>query len=181
MEGDSSPFFSPETGFDRLHGGIPHTFLVTESPDRYLAQARLLSSNGARLLTLWSESLPAIRAAILLREGLVLLSLSLPKDAVSFPSLSSIFPPAARFERTIHDLFGLIPDGLADLRPWIDHGLWSHPPLSHTPSPLTRLPQGMDYPFVRVRGDGVHEIPVGPVHAGIIEPGHFRFSGVGVE
>ena len=36
-----------------------------------------------------------------------------------------------------------------------------------------------DYPFVRVEGDGVHEIPVGPIHAGIIEPGHFRFSVVG--
>ena len=179
MEADSSPFFSPETGFDRLHGGIPHTVLVTESPDRYLAQARLLSNDGARLLTLWSESLPAIRAAILLREGLVLLSLSLPKDAASFPSLSSVFPTAVRFERTIHDLFGLIPDGLADLRPWIDHGLWSHPPLSPSPFPPKRLAQEEDYPFVRVRGEGVHEIPVGPVHAGIIEPGHFRFSVVG--
>ena len=37
----------------------------------------------------------------------------------------------------------------------------------------------VDYPFVHVDGDGVHEIPVGPVHAGIIEPGHFRFSVVG--
>ena len=179
MEADSSPFFSPETDFDRLHGGIPHTFLVTESPERYLAQARLLASDGARLLTLWAEPLPAIRAAILLREGLVLLTLTLPKDSNSFPSLSSVFSTAARFERTIHDLLGLIPEGLPDLRPWIDHGLWSHPPLSYSPSPLRRLAQEGDYPFVRVRGEGVHEIPVGPVHAGIIEPGHFRFSVVG--
>ncbi len=47
-------------------------------------------------------------------------------------------------------------------------------PAARTPGTLPA-----DYPFVRVEGDGVHEIAVGPVHAGIIEPGHFRFSVVG--
>jgi Ni,Fe-hydrogenase III large subunit len=53
-------------------------------------------------------------------------------------------------------------------------------PLRHDPANTdAQARPATDYPFVRVQGDGVHEIPVGPVHAGIIEPGHFRFSIVG--
>jgi Ni,Fe-hydrogenase III large subunit len=81
------------------------------------------------------------------------------------------------------DLSGLRAEGSHDQRPWLDHGLWpaGRAPLQHgadsARSNADALPG--DYPFVRVEGDGVHEIAVGPVHAGIIEPGHFRFSVVG--
>ncbi|HEY2979516.1 MAG TPA: Ni,Fe-hydrogenase III large subunit, partial [Burkholderiaceae bacterium] len=81
------------------------------------------------------------------------------------------------------DLVGIRADDFADPRPWLDHGAWPQGgfALRHeTPSrsdAATTEPD--DYAFVRVEGDGVHEIPVGPVHAGIIEPGHFRFSIVG--
>src|SRR6185369_7876988 len=68
-------------------------------------------------------------------------------------------------------------------RPWLNHGAWAgdYFPLRHTASGEERFDElaAGDYPFVRVEGDGVHEIAVGPVHAGIIEPGHFRFSVVG--
>jgi Ni,Fe-hydrogenase III large subunit len=81
------------------------------------------------------------------------------------------------------DLSGLHAEGARDERPWLDHGLWRG---GMAPLASGAQPQGAaagtwpaDYPFVRVEGDGVHEIPVGPVHAGIIEPGHFRFSVVG--
>ena len=66
--------------------------------------------------------------------------------------------------------------------PWLRHGAWPQRsfPLRRDSMPSPRCSRGSDdYPFVRVEGDGVHEIPVGPVHAGIIEPGHFRFSVVG--
>ncbi len=176
MEGNN---FSPETGFDSFHGAIPHATLSFDSPERYRGEAHFLAHSGARLLALWADSPSSIRASLILREGVVLLSLSLPKDSLSFPSLSSIFPTAGRFERTIADLFGLLPEGLTDLRPWSDHGLWLVPPLAEGRPSLHQPFAPEDYPFVRVRGEGVHEIPVGPVHAGIIEPGHFRFSVVG--
>ncbi|HEX2941987.1 MAG TPA: hydrogenase expression protein HypE, partial [Rhodopila sp.] len=80
-----------------------------------------------------------------------------------YPSVGARHPPAIRLERAVHDLFGTEPDGLPDTRPWLDHGKWSDDP-----------PQR--YTFLPVEGEALHQIPVGPVHAGIIEPGHFRFT-----
>ena len=80
----------------------------------------------------------------------------------AFPSIGVRHPPAQRLERVIRDLFGLEAVGAADMRPWLDHG----------PDPTA-------YPFLPVEGEGLHQIPVGPVHAGIIEPGHFRFTADG--
>ena len=86
-------------------------------------------------------------------------------------------PPALRLERTLRDLFGLEPQGLPDQRPWLDHGNWGvRHPLAATPGPAGDKPP---YTFLPVEGEGLHQIPVGPVHAGIIEPGHFRFTANG--
>ncbi len=106
-------------------------------------------------------------------------------SATGVPDLSHFFPCAGRMQRAMADLSSLPTIGSADTRPWLDHGLWprgtaplrTDAVLATGTEPDTRLPD--DYPFVRVEGDGVHEIAVGPVHAGIIEPGHFRFSVVG--
>lgn len=102
----------------------------------------------------------------------------------SFPSLTPRIHQAALYERKIHTFFGLIPEGHPDLRPFILHegfpaGMF---PLrkdadARACSKAVRDP----YAFARVEGEGVYEIPVGPVHAGIIEPGHFRFSVLGEE
>ncbi|WP_298223039.1 NADH-quinone oxidoreductase subunit C [Acidocella sp.] len=81
-----------------------------------------------------------------------------------FPSIGAHQPAAILMERAIFDMHGLIADGLPDTRPWLDHGTW---PGSRATKP---------YKFKPVNGDGIHQIPVGPVHAGTIEPGHFRFS-----
>jgi len=98
------------------------------------------------------------------------------------PSLSHLSFPASRFEREIHDLFGIIPEGHPFLRPLVLHQHWPegwHPMRRHAgPPPPMRTDAG-PFPFVTVDGPGVYEIPVGPVHAGLIEPGHFRFSVVG--
>src|SRR5258708_12162487 len=72
-----------------------------------------------------------------------------------FPSIGRLHPPAIRLERAIRDLAGLEPEGLPDTRPW----------LRHTGT----------YRFLPVEGESLHQIPVGPVHAGIIEPRHFPF------
>ena len=99
-------------------------------------------------------------------------------DAVDgrFPSLGRLALPARRLERAIHDLTGLIPEDTPDRRPWLDHGSWG-----------LRCPLGAvdvaapahAYKFLSVEGESLHQIPVGPVHAGIIEPGHFRFTASG--
>ena len=91
----------------------------------------------------------------------------------SYPSIAALFPPATRLERTIYDLYGLDATGALDRRPWLDHGRW--------PARGDGNGRGLatDYPFLPVEGEGLHQIPVGPVHAGIIEPGHFRFTASG--
>lgn len=86
-----------------------------------------------------------------------------------FPSVALIYPPATRLERTVRDLYKLKPDDAADQRPWLDHGRW--------PGSTEDAKSG--YNFLPVEGEGLHRIPVGPVHAGIIEPGHFRFTASG--
>jgi Ni,Fe-hydrogenase III large subunit len=83
-----------------------------------------------------------------------------------YPSVSSHHAPAMRLERAMHDLYGVSPMGLPDTRAWLDHGVWPSKP------PKT----AKAYKFLAVDGAGLHQIPVGPVHAGIIEPGHFRFT-----
>jgi Ni,Fe-hydrogenase III large subunit len=96
-----------------------------------------------------------------------------------YPDLAPLFPCAARMQRAAADLCGVHAQGAADARPWLDHGAWRDALPLRGDGPRTSSGAEGDYPFVRVEGDGVHEIPVGPVHAGIIEPGHFRFSVVG--
>ena len=98
------------------------------------------------------------------------------------PSLAGLSFPASRFEREIHDLFGIIPDGHPFLRRLVLHQHWPEGwhPMRRDAGPPPPMQAGAEpFPFVKVDGPGVYEIPVGPVHAGLIEPGHFRFSVVG--
>ena len=137
----------------------------------WLAMAGDVLDGGGRLVSLWGSLRPGgavacAAYAFSFEGGLAWIELSLA-DGEGYPSLASLFPAAARMQRAAHDLYGLHADGAADTRPWLDHGLWQG---QAEPAP---------YPFVRVEGDGVHEIAVGPVHAGIIEPGHFRFTANG--
>jgi Ni,Fe-hydrogenase III large subunit/Ni,Fe-hydrogenase III component G len=126
-----------------------------------------------------------VHAEFIVRPGLLWVRLDLSEtsgSAPAFPTLSGVFPAAVRMERTVYDLLGLRSAGLADQRPWLSHGAWPADrfPLRKDFSAAEDVPSVPDnYPFVCVEGEGVHEIPVGPVHAGIIEPGHFRFQVVG--
>ncbi|WER47918.1 NADH-quinone oxidoreductase subunit C [Cupriavidus sp. WKF15] len=157
--------------------------------DDWSATARAVADAGGRLVALWGVDRLAIGgtlaacAAYAVPRGLIWLELRLDGAAPVVPDLSGVFPSADRMQRAMTDLVGIAVQGSRDVRPWLDHGLW--PP---GPRPLQSGAQAgvatagklpADYPFVRVEGDGVHEIAVGPVHAGIIEPGHFRFSVVG--
>ena len=155
--------------------------------DAWSAAALTIASSGGRLVSVWGVDRRAdggsmaACAAYAVFEGLVWLELRL--DDATFPDLSAVFPCAARMQRAMADLSGLQVEGEHDARAWLDHGLWSggSAPLQSGSHPQRAAPGTLpaDYPFVRVEGDGVHEIAVGPVHAGIIEPGHFRFSVVG--
>ena len=155
--------------------------------DGWSAAARNVAAGGGRLLSLWAADHGAdgfaVSAAYAVREGLLWLELPLADGHTTYPDLASLFPFAGRMQRASADLLGIAAEGAADTRPWLNHGAWGRDfhPLRHDAARQAAPAPGAvaDYPFVRVEGDGVHEIAVGPVHAGIIEPGHFRFSVVG--
>ncbi len=115
-----------------------------------------------------------------INEGHAWVTLDLPAESPVYPDLSGIFPAANRMQRAMRDLVGIASDG-GDPRPWLRLGGWPADwyPLRHDAG-APEFPNGpTDYEFVQVGGEGAHEIPVGPIHAGIIEPGHFRFSVIG--
>ena len=104
------------------------------------------------------------------------------ESILSYPSIALTIPAAALHEREIHDMFGIIPIVNPDTRPLVLHEHWQKDtfPLRKDFALSTKMPrQEREYPFLKVQGEGICEIPVGPVHAGIIEPGHFRFSVIG--
>ena len=108
-------------------------------------------------------------------------SAAVSADAPAIVSLATLHYPASRFEREIYDLFGIAAEGHPDPRPLVRHAFWpvDYFPLRKDAVPREFADDGRPFPFTEVGGEGVYEIPVGPVHAGVIEPGHFRFSVVG--
>ncbi|HEV2547678.1 MAG TPA: NADH-quinone oxidoreductase subunit C [Stellaceae bacterium] len=127
------------------------------------------------LLGLWGDR-EEVHAALLNEASGEIAVASLRCSERRFPSLASVRPGALRLERAISDLCGLEAAGSEDARPWLDHGQWPRRhPLAAAPTPPDAPRAPSAYAFLPVLGEGVHQIPVGPVHAGIIEPGHFRF------
>ncbi|HVA13681.1 MAG TPA: nickel-dependent hydrogenase large subunit [Stellaceae bacterium] len=124
----------------------------------WITAARELQDGRLSLLGLWGER-DAVHMALFdpAAKNIVVLSLDCPSGR--FPSLGCIHAPAIRLERTIRDLYGLDAEDAFDRRPWLDHS--------------------QAYEFLPAEGEHLHQIPVGPVHAGIIEPGHFRFTASG--
>jgi len=150
--------------------------------------AKSARSAGGRLLALWGaddrdrDSRYRVYAAYLEADGIAVVGHEMEGGTKpTYPSLREFFPSALRMERAIFDLLG-IKSMEPDHRGWVRHSGWPE-----NTFPLRRDFYGntqfavvsKPYSFVQVEGDGVHEIPVGPVHAGTIEPGHFRFSVVG--
>jgi Ni,Fe-hydrogenase III large subunit len=142
----------------------------------------------ARLVALWGSDETtrggayALHLALALRSGLLWLTLPLAREHPRYPSIADIYPCANRMQRATYDLLGIHAQDSPDHRKWVRHRAWPGGvfPLRKEFDIGTSLPASDDrYAFVKVEGEGVHEIPVGPVHAGTIEPGHFRFSIVG--
>lgn len=152
-------------------------FLVTA--DGWCQAISEIAAGAATLLGLWADraTMPTIHMAILsdATGDIAVISLVCPDG--SFPSVGALHPPAIRLERAIHSLYGYMPAGAPDLRQWLDLGFWDvqHPLGVHA----AKSPAQTTYQFLPVEGESLHQIPVGPVHAGIIEPGHFRFTAGG--
>ena len=156
----------------------------------WLSLGQAIHGQGGRLMGLWGEDRRAaegcflVHGAFLFEQGLLLAEQEVSAARPETPSLAAIFPAANRMERTLYDLLGIRAQGLADQRPWLRHQAWPEDqfPL-RADFPGSDLGSAGDdrYAFVPVSGAEVHEIPVGPVHAGTIEPGHFRFQVLGEE
>src|SRR5579885_1739824 len=147
------------------HHPVPRAVVGAEA---WKQAAQALAEGRMTLLGLWGEHDAAHMAVRDTEEGsIAVLSLLCPNGR--FPSVGAVHPPAVRLERTMRDLYGLIADGAKDTRPWLDHGKWPH----------SRAEARAPYDFLPAEGENLHHIVVGPVHAGIIEPGNFRFTAGG--
>ncbi|HRP34361.1 MAG TPA: NADH-quinone oxidoreductase subunit C [Gammaproteobacteria bacterium] len=153
---------------------------------RWRDAAALARSIGLRFSALWaSERVDGLEVfSVLEADGRHIVLRTMVPDGQELYSLAPVYPAADRPERHAHDLLGLQLVQQPDSRRWLRHAAWSaqeYPllrafPAQRDPGPV---PPDDRYPFAVAQGAGVVEIPVGPVHAGIIEPGHFRFLAVG--
>ncbi len=115
-------------------------------------------------------------------QSLITVRVSVSEQEPGFPSVTDDLPSANWYEREVYDLFGLEPVGHPHLSPLVLHGDWPegiYPMRKDFPANM-KLPRMKNRDqFMNYEGEGVTQIPVGPIHAGIIEPGHFRFGAVG--
>jgi len=167
--------------FARLNGRIvaehrPWPRIEVQA-DIWIDAADRLSHGILNLLGLWGESQAVHMAVADTNDPNRILVLSLACPDGRYPSVGRVHPPAIRLERAVADLFALVPVGLPDTRAWLDHGKWGvHAPLA---PPQNDVRPDEEYGFLPVEGENIHQLPVGPVHAGIIEPGHFRINADG--
>ncbi len=176
----------PSPPLARVDGPLP-AWMATMDGDSWRHACAQYQSRGGRLAALWGTDARDCGAGLLVHAllawngRLLWLTTAAHPMPPHYPDISDIFPAAARPERALTDLLG-IDCRPHDPRPWLRHNAWSaHEfPLR---ADFAGGTQGADtpYPFTPVGGEGVHEIAVGPIHAGTIEPGHFRFSVVGDE
>jgi Ni,Fe-hydrogenase III large subunit len=162
--------------------------LDTEDWARAVGLAREM---GCRFAALWGDPEADDRIGVFVclenQGDYLVLHAHVPLVQPVLDSLTPIYPGADRLERHLHDLLGVEIQGHPDSRRWTRHQAWKaqefplrsdYPAEGEKPQ---RTRADNDYPFSQIHGNGVTEIPVGPVHAGIIEPGHFRFSTIGEE
>lgn len=163
--------------------------VVDADESGWIEIAQTARSERCRLIAMWGSEVVDgvlwVNAAYECDDGVLWTRLATgSKDDPSgdYPDLAPIFPCAIRMQRAIFELTGLRARGAQDTRPWLNHGCWpdDYFPLRKQATGVEVFePNEADYRFVQVAGEGVHEIAVGPIHAGTIEPGHFRFSVVG--
>ena len=184
MNNRNSP--SPSFRAPLAPGGLNRSSAIV-SPDELVAVASELFARGMRLaLVSGHDDGVAMRVVYLFTSGPpdVRIEIEVPLDRAQpeVPTLSALSFPASRFERELRDVFGIEPIGHPQPRRLVLHQHWPDdwfPMRSDAGPPPEMAASAEQFPFVPVSGTGVYEIPVGPVHAGLIEPGHFRFWVVG--
>jgi len=165
----------------------PATRLALDAVDWETA-GRTAAGSGWRFAGIWGDphaDRMVIRACLEQSGSYLVLESAVPPAEAVVASWTPVFPGADRLERHFRDMLGIELTNHPDTRRWTRHRAWAegeYPLRAAFPAdggPPARAPADVDYPFERIAGGGVYEIPVGPVHAGIIEPGHFRFQAVG--
>jgi Ni,Fe-hydrogenase III large subunit/Ni,Fe-hydrogenase III component G len=175
--------------YELLPGAMP-AWQRQASADELIAFSHAVRHGGGRLVSLWGSDERdlgagfALHAAFAIPDGLALLHVPLTAESPTYPDLSAMFPNANRLQRAAHDLLGLRADtgygAATDTRPWLRHDAWPadfYPLRRDCTRPEQAQPE--DYAFFAVEGDDIHEMPVGPILAGISEPAQFRFTTVG--
>lgn len=164
--------------------------LIEIDPENWARVAELAAACDARWAALWGDQqggVIVLHALLEYADDYMALRTEVLLDELSLPSQALHYPAAERPERHLQDMFGLLFEGNPSPRRWTRHQAW---PEDRYPLRIDFPVQGEhpgvtppdnEYPFEKIQGSGVYEIPVGPVHAGIIEPGHFRFQAVGEE
>jgi Ni,Fe-hydrogenase III large subunit/Ni,Fe-hydrogenase III component G len=164
-----------------------HRSAARVEPSELVEVASALLADGMRLaLVSGHDDGTAMRVVYLFTSGppdrRIELHVPVDRTRPELPTLAGTSFPASRFERELQDLFGIEPLDHPQPRRLVLHQHWPvgwHPMRSDAGPPPAMVDEAGPYPFVPVEGTGVYEIPVGPVHAGLIEPGHFRFWVVG--
>jgi Ni,Fe-hydrogenase III large subunit len=133
--------------------------------DELRSETIRLCAEGGRLAMLFSPEGSELWSVVARDADNEVILLRAPLTGGAYRALTPDLPSAQAFEREIYELHGIVPEG----HPWLKP-LRRHAELERPPRPEAA------HPFFRVTGEGVHEVAVGPVHAGIIEPGHFRFQ-----
>ncbi len=148
---------------------------ATVSDEGWARAIDQLAAGRLTLVGLWGDA-PDVHMALFDAQAGAIAVVSYACKDGKYPSVGVRHPPAIRLERAIRDLFGLEAVGSPDVRTWLDLGFWDvrHPLGEEQPAQ-----KPAPYVFLPAEGEGLHQIPVGPVHAGIIEPGHFRFTANG--
>ncbi|MBP7711762.1 MAG: NADH-quinone oxidoreductase subunit C [Gammaproteobacteria bacterium] len=165
--------------------------VLAVDPEDWARAGAVAAAFGCRWAAFWADlqgDTLLVRSALEKGGCHLVLETRVPLTSPRLASLTPQFPAADRPERHAHDLLGLELVDHPQPHRWTRHQAWPETryPLRPDDFPPSEKPPGAtppdpDYPFARVDGSGVFEIPVGPVHAGIIEPGHFRFHAVGEE
>ncbi len=167
--------------------------LKTVKPEALKGTANILSNGGKNPLTAMfgrdETENPAVKgyAIYVVFENLAehimeaVKAVFGPGESLCYESLTPIIPAAAWYEREIQDMFGIVPQGHPDPRPLVLHDTFpeGYYPLRKKADKTAQVRGQRRMDMAVARGEGVFEVPVGPIHAGIIEPGHFRFSQAG--
>src|SRR5438105_10796173 len=151
---------------ERIPGAMA-AFHAAVAPASLRALCETARAQEGRLVALWGSDETtrgggyALHLALALPSGLAWITAALPRERPAYPGVADVFPAAGRMQRAAFDLLGLVAEGEADTRKWLRHGAWpqdAHPLRKGFDAAKRFAPEPDRYPFVRVEGEGVHEI-----------------------